>query len=308
LANRNLDEFNETERKIIEFTDPETNSGGKIKYLAENLSIPAFSYLNGLTKLLVHNYYGHMSYLMGEHSNFGWWYYFIVAFLVKTPTTILIFITLLIIFGLKKLYCLIKNTKNEQLNYHPLLFLVFPPLFYFIFSLTSNINLGLRHVLPVYSFIFVTVGYLFVLVKDKFSKIILYLLIVFYMLSSLLIFPHYLAYFNEISGGPSNGTKYLVDSNIDWGQDVKKLKKYLDDNNIEYICSSYFGQAEFKYYGIDFRYLPNNNDPSLIKKINCVVAISATSLYSKDGKFSWLSEYEPDHKIGYSIFIYDMTK
>jgi len=129
--------------------------------------------------------------------------------------------------------------------------------------------------------------------------------LVFYIISSILIYPHYLAYFNEISGGPDNGSRYLVDSNIDWGQDVKNLKKYMDKNDIDHVCISYFGQAELKYYDIDYRYLPDNKNFTSTDNLNCVVAISATSLYSQKAEYSWLYNYQADDKIGYSIFIYD---
>ena len=191
------------------------------------------------------------------------------------------------------------------------IFLVIPPLFYFLLSLLSNLNLGLRHILIIYPFIFVITGLILkngITSKKTVIKVSSIIILTFYIISSLLIYPHYLAYFNEIAGGPDNGPKILTDSNIDWGQDVKKLKKYLVKNSIEFVCMSYFGQANLEYYNIDYRYLPDNNNYTGTDFIDCVVAISITSLWSKEGDFSWLREFKPDEKIGYSIYIYDLRK
>ena len=91
--------------------------------------------------------------------------------------------------------------------------------------------------LPTFPFIFVFVSKI-VNLKFKnlnlryYFKIFIILLIIWYVLSSILIYPHYLAYFNEFVGGPNNGYKYMVDSNLDWGQDLKGLKQYMAKNDI----------------------------------------------------------------------------
>ena len=316
ILNDLVSEQNELVKKIISFTDTNKKSGKIIKSIATNVPFPAFPYLNGAVKLFSHNYHGHTSYLYGNYTEFGTWYYFPFAFLVKTPISTLVLLFFMISFGL---FLLVKNVKTaSRAKESPLkifekipvffLCLIIPPLIYLFFSLGSHLNLGLRHILPIYPFIFVLLGYL-ITIKFKKNQIVYYLLLagllIFYITSSLLIYPHYLAYFNEIAGGPNNGPKYLTDSNIDWGQDVKKLKKYIDENNIEYVCLSYFGQAKLEYYGIDYHYLPNNQNFQGINQLDCVVAISVTSLLSKEREYDWLLQYEPDEKIGYSIYVYD---
>jgi len=316
IENNLISEQSELVKKVIGFTDTNKKSGQIIKSIATNVPFPAFPYLNGAVKLFTHNYHGHTSYLNGNYAEFGFWNYFLFAFLLKTPISTIILLFIMIFFGM---FVLIKNLKtisyekkssSKIFEKIPTFFLclIIPPLIYLIFSLGSHLNLGLRHILPIYPFIFVLLGYL-ITIKLKKNQIIYYLLLIglliFYITSSLLIYPHYLAYFNEIAGGPDNGPKYLTDSNIDWGQDVKKLKKYIDENNIEYICLSYFGQAKLEYYGIDYRYLPDNQNFQGIDQLNCVVAISVTSLLSKEREYDWLLQYEPDEKIGYSIYVYD---
>jgi hypothetical protein len=148
-----------------------------------------------------------------------------------------------------------------------------------------------------------------------------------YVLSSILVFPHYLAYFNELVGGPDNGHRYLVDSNLDWGQDLKGLKRYMDEQGIDRIWLSYFGQARPDYYGIRYNYLPSydifdakNVDRSVIHVsslplLRGTVAISATLLQSQGEILStgfgphpiYFEQYRrltPVAKIGYSIFVF----
>ena len=68
--------------------------------------------------------------------------------------------------------------------------------------------------------------------------------------SVLRVHPHYLGYFNELAGGPSGGWRYLVDSNLDWGQDLKALKRWMDDHGVARVKLSYFGAADPDYYGL----------------------------------------------------------
>ena len=131
--------------------------------------------------------------------------------------------------------------------------------------------------------------------------------------ASSLIHPHYLAYFNELVGGPGRGYRYMVDSNLDWGQDLKGLKKYMDRNGISKIRLSYFGSDSPSRYGIAYDWLPSfvlpipdNQAPDLSTK--GWIAISATNLqgvYLKNRDlFATFRSREPVAVIGYSIFVY----
>jgi hypothetical protein len=311
IASNTVDQQSELVKKVINYTDTSKNSGRTIRSILEKVPIPAFSYFDGLVRVYLHNYYGHRSYLLGNYSELGWWYYFPVAFLVKTPVTTQIFMIVLLIAGVLALVKLkiyrypLKALVKIPIHWY---LLIIPSAIFFGFSVSGHINLGLRHVLIVYPFIYVSIGYLASIIKKTPVKILFTAFLVYYFFTSILIYPNYLAYFNEISGGPGNGPKYLVDSNIDWGQDAKKLKKYMTVNNINHVCLSYFGQADLEYYKIDFRYLPTVFDRSGIKNIDCVVAISVTSLLSKEREYGWLLDYQPIDKIGYSIYVYDLRK
>ncbi len=272
------------------------------------------AYLHGLS--LVSHKIQRLSYLNGEISTGGWWYYFIVTFLLKTPLP-LILLLLLTPFGLKSIW------QKASLQ---MLCLLLPPVSYFALAVLSRFNIGHRHILLIYPFLFVMAGFLVpwmaqqrAAVKALFSALALW-----YVASSVTIFPHYLAYFNELAGGPDNGYKYLVDSNLDWGQDLKGLKRYMMDHGIDRIWLSYFGLASPDYYGITYDYLPSlvifdpkNKHRELLQldrlpSLKGTVAISATNLVgvylpvlgiNKD-YFEYYRNQTPVAKIGYSIFIY----
>jgi len=157
---------------------------------------------------------------------------------------------------------------------------------YWALSIKSNLNIGVRHILPTFPFVYVLISgqikRIFNYAKNKKSLLVTcYLLLVtcliWYALSSLSIFPYYLTYFNELVGGAKNGYKYVTDSNLDWGQDLKRLAKWVDHKGIEKIKVDYFGGSDTRYYLGD-KYEPwhGNWDPEKAK--NSWLAVSATFL------------------------------
>ena len=127
-------------------------------------------------------------------------------------------------------------------------------------------------------------------------------------------YPHYLAYFNELAGGPANGYKYAADSNLDWGQDLKRLSRYVEENKIGKIKLDYFGGSKPEYYlGSKYEKLDAGN-PS---QRHGWLAVSATLLQGGRARatkgfdqntsyYRWLDNYEPATRIGYSIFVYKL--
>jgi len=297
---------------ILANTDRNKKSGQIIYWIAENIPVPSLSYLKGIVQLASHNYFGHQAYLNGHYSNFGWWYYFPLAYLVKSTIAEIILLVILIIFFIKDVFSNIKL--NGFYNYFKLrpfyyYLLIIPPLIYFLWSLTSHLNLGVRHILPIYPFIIILSGYLIMINIKRFNKlfkILLIILLLFHITSSILIYPHFLAYFNEAVGGSENGPKYLIDSNIDWGQDLKNLEVYLKKNKIQSLCLSYFGTASTSYY-----LKMNTGKISEIPEFessrpDCLVAVSVSNLFNKEGNYRWLTKYEQIANIGYSIYIFSI--
>jgi hypothetical protein len=129
--------------------------------------------------------------------------------------------------------------------------------------------------------------------------------------------PHYLSYFNILGGGPQNGHQLLVDSNIDWGQDLIRLREWMEENEIDKIKLSWFGSADPLYYDIDYEPLPGLThhfdlwwdipfDP--VAPEPGVYAISVSNLWElpleEKNVFPWFRDRQPDDRVGYSIHIY----
>jgi hypothetical protein len=146
-------------------------------------------------------------------------------------------------------------------------------------------------------------------IKLCLGSLVIILLAIWYIVSSVLIFPNYLAYFNEFVG-PENGYKYVADSNIDWGQDIKRTYLWLSENNINEIKYSVEGSMPVPYY--------TNKYKIISTELNCtpttgVIALSVAmyqDVHNLDGNhscFNWIKKYEPTTRIGYSIFVYNIT-
>jgi hypothetical protein len=146
-----------------------------------------------------------------------------------------------------------------------------------------------------------------------------FLLSAWLMLANLLIYPDYLAYFNLLAGGADNGWHSLVDSNLDWGQDIDDLAPWMAKNGVDKVWLSYFGEARPDYYGINYNgldsYPPRLMNPQArpfykAKPAPGVYAISATNLqgvhFADHDQFAWFREREPLAKLGYSIFLYEV--
>jgi len=144
----------------------------------------------------------------------------------------------------------------------------------------------------------------------------LLLLLVWYCFESILIFPHDLAYFNELAGGPKGGVNWLVDSNLDWGQDLKRLKSYVDRHRIESLKLFYFGMADPAYYGIkskpltlaDFRNLEASGSGQEYHNEKWALSVTDYAVLLRTAP--WLKKIQglEDARIGYSIFVFDPSR
>lgn len=251
---------------------------------------------------------GRPAFFLGDHSYGGWWNYFLVAFLIKTPIG-----ALALILASLALY-----RWGSPLRTRELIFLLAPVAIFFAAATQSRLDVGLRHILPVYPFLLVLASRL-ATVPHRPVGLLLGAALLSAAVSSLRVAPHQLAYFNELVGGPERGYLYLSDSNLDWGQDLKGVKSYMDREKLPVIYLSYFGTAPPGYYGIRYQYVPgtwplewppppDRVAPELPRK---VLAISAYNLQDvsrpHDPLFRWLRRREPVAQIGYSILVYDLT-
>jgi len=285
-----------------------------ISVLARKLHIQGHSYIIGLNDVFAHNEGGHASYLMGIRSDKGLWYYFPVAFAVKSTVATLAAALLLFCTGLWTAFRGISRRLTESLRAIPLiaLGLALPPLFYFASSMSSSINLGLRHILPIYPFLYA--GVAAVLVRLPARRIATYAMIALAAAQigeCARITPDYLAFFNTLAGGPDRGPEYLVDSNIDWGQDVKKLVHWLDAHGTRRARIYYFGNAQMPYYGIQEIGWPAPLDQQGWDEIDDLCVVSVTTLkgvYAPLSALAPLRMREPMAKVGWSMYVYDLRK
>jgi hypothetical protein len=245
------------------------------------------------------------AYLAGKTSATGWWYYFPVAFLVKTPVGLL----LLLAWGI-----VLAGGARRRERWGDGAFLVLPVAIFLGAAMRSNVNIGLRHVLPIYPFVVVLAAWgvadLFRRRRGAWAAALVGLAI----LESAAVFPDYLAFFNAPAGGPSRGDRWLVDSNLDWGQDLKGLKRWMDRQGVKHVNLCYFGTADPAYYGIDCTYLPGSPffARNLVQgpRLPGYVAVSVTRLrgvgLTEVGRaiYAPLLAMKPVAEIGHSIRVY----
>jgi hypothetical protein len=270
---------------------------------AWGFTIPAASYVDGLHAIGRRLRKESPAFLLGDYSTEGWWYYFPVAFTVKTPLPLLVLLFSSLVYAWRA------RAWRKDLSLLALCAI------YFFLSMAANLNIGYRHLLPLLPFIFILASRIGSIPwKRPISVAWLPAIAAGWLaVSTLSVYPHYLAYFNELAGGPAGGYKILVDSNLDWGQDLPGLREYMAREDIESVKLSYFGNAYPEAYGVEYEPLPSypRRYEASVEPANPppgVYAISATNLqgvfFPDRSIYSWFRNRRPDAVIGHSIFIY----
>ena len=227
---------------------------GSVLEFAKDGNLLPESYLYGLAHTVYHSKHRIM-FMNGEHSTKGWLSFFPFCFLVKSPLSLFLFM------GLTFFAFLVwRPTAGKGGIFYLLAFLFI----YWIFAMSSGLNIGHRHILVTYPVVFILAGSTAVFFKQR-KKILMgsvFLALFGFAGESVAIWPHYLAFFNKASGGPEKGYRLLVDSSLDWGQDLPGFRKWLDsrDGQSGEVYLAYFGIAEPKGYGIRARMLPGSYD------------------------------------------------
>lgn len=285
---------------------------------------PFVQYLTGLFLVIQRGTGGHTTFFLGEVSAAGWKNYFPIVYIIKEPLAfhiLTILASLYVAWLIKKSFWVDarRRSLNWVKNHFPELAMLCFIAIYWVASLASPLNIGVRHLLPVFPFTFILVSSVVTSWKKSPPFGIKYLtvgiLIIWQLVSVISIYPHFLSYFNEIAGGPARGHLYTVDSNLDWGQDLKRLEKWVDEVGIKRIYVDYFGGGDAKYY-LKEKFAPwwGTRDPAEFPKGN-YLAVSVTFLQGGRGEpvpgfnqplgyYLWLHQYEPIEKIGNSIFVY----
>lgn len=299
---------------MVERVDPSTPTGRVFQDVAAHLRLPAHPYLMGFYWIAKTNESGTPAYLLGAVANRGWWHYFPVAFLVKSPLAFLavVAISLGAVGG-----WLLGARQYMEWRRLPLAWatLAVPAVVYLGAALGASLNSGSRHLLPLLPFLCAFAGAavgapLASAALLRWRTAAVALLAAGFAAESASAYPGYLAYFNGIAGGTRRGSEYLVDSDLDWGQDLLRLRDYLDQSRPERVCLAYFGAADPAYYGIRSRWLPPQL-PAGQPPPDCLAVVSETylaGLYVAPGDFGWLKQHTPAGNVGASFRLYDFRR
>jgi hypothetical protein len=269
-----------------------------LAYRAVETPLPLSQIVVGIRKAETFNQRGD-SYLLGRYKRGGWWHFFPVALGVKTPIGFLI----LAFYGG---YAMIRgfrpNLWQRQLT------LIFAAAILLV-CISSNINLGIRHILAIYPLLAMIAAYgitqLFVLARRTSRAIVALpiLLTASVVADSWLARPDYFAYFNEFSG--AHPERILVDSDLDWGQDLLRLSRRLRELDVHHVSIAYSGPMPLEQAGLPPFSVLSTQAPSA----HGYVAISLqflTKVYLRNGSFAWLQGRAPQEIVGKSIYLYNL--
>lgn len=286
---------------------------------------------------------GAFGYFMGEGSFTSWISYYPFGYFAKNPIGLHLLVLLALYFAFERLRqningeltCRERFKKIIGENFWVIISLTWIAYYLFILIFVNKGNTGSRYLMPILPFIFILVGKS---VGEKLSTaiaassiksktvLIVSCVLLFQIVSVLRLHPSYLTYFNELVGGPEKGPEYLVDTDVDWGQDKRRLAIWAKEKNITqlqiangivYAGADGLNQQEFSFSSSDFQYyLGEMYKPYLAgTPVKGWLAVPArimkwgqTQPADKQGWYSqsygWLQSYEPVEKLGYSIWIY----
>jgi len=292
-------------------------------------------WLTGLSRTLHHSAIGHRAYLLGMVSETGWWYYFPVAWVVKTPPGII----LLVVASLAAL------ALGPRLRRRDEIVLYVPVIVVLAIAALWKVNIGLRHLMPIYPFLYLGAARLlspprrdhggattgataapapppgrFGRIAGRLATAGVGLALASAAWSALTIAPYHLAYFNVFAGGPENGHRFLLDSNLDWGQAGKALRRYMESENLPMIYCAYTGNSDPWYDGVRYQYAPGSgnlrnakerparmpdNAPRELFAVNAMVLHSLH--FSDPHLYDWLLARRPVAMPGYAYHVFDIT-
>jgi tetratricopeptide (TPR) repeat protein len=247
------------------------------------------------------------SYLMGVAYPHSVWFYFPITMLIKSSLTFLI---LLVISAGAVVIGAVRLSRG-------ILYMGISAVVFMVFAVTGGMNIGVRHILPIYVFLSVPIaGAASSLIQRNRSWIYAVVALLIFQAGSVLhAYPAYISYTNEVFGGPANSYKYVSDSSSEWGQQLNAVKRYLDARGVKNCWFAYFDQAivDFRSYGIACTPLltAEYQTPDTPPAIDGTVLISAAVLSGFETGTGPLNPYgqfqklKPAAIIDYGVFVYD---
>jgi hypothetical protein len=205
-----------------------------------------------------------------------------------------------------------------------MVFLLVPVGVYLAISMSSSMDIGARHLLPVWAFLYVLIGGTAMVLLDRDVRwgYVLGVLLCWQVVTSVRVMPAYMAYGNEAWGGPAKVDRYLGDANTDWGQQLKAVKKYLDERHITNCWFAYFpdGSIDPSDYGINCKWLPTTDllywldlpvtTPPVISGTVLISAGDLEGIEFGDGPLNPYDSFrkvKPTDVIQHSVYVYDGT-
>ncbi len=226
-------------------------TAGLLLFLARFRVLPE-AFLWGLADTK-HKEWDYLAYMLGHVYRHGRAGYFPLAFLIKST------LPFLALLALAPIAFRSSGRREKQ----ALLFLLLPVVFYFLVITSSRFDIGARHMMPIYPFLYVLAGVVCWRLSQRGPMWmgVAALLALCQVGTSLRVAPAYMAYGNEAMGGPLAVRRYLSDSNVDWGQQLKTVRAYLDDNHVQDCWFAYFadGAVQPQDYGIQCKRLPTRS-------------------------------------------------
>ena len=303
---------------------------------------PLAQYLLGLFMVVQRAVGGNTTFFMGQVAREAWLSYFPLVYLFKERLAVHVMtIIALAVGGASALYAIrnkaagsffhrIADWKVRHFDELAMLFFIFV---YWFSSMTSNLNIGMRHLSPSFPFVLALVAIgvrrflsmrrerlSFATVSRTMQRTVLVLLLVAWaVIAGLTAFPHYLPYYNELAAIRGGGENIAVDSNFDWGQDLKRLAEFVEEREIEAITINYFGWAPPEYYmpnvaisgwWADWEGRPEGwfAVSASFRQQACATPVKGFGDQAGDDYdgYCWLNDFEPEAVIGKSIYVYHL--
>lgn len=258
--------------------------------------------------------FGQMSYLLGEWKNGGWWYYYVYGLLVKVPCGTWGLFVLVIVLRLAGHFP--QSSPRDEL-----VLLLPAALLLCLVSSQTAFNIHLRYSFPLLGVATIVLGSVCVCSERSFALHFLSVVLIAYSVAStLLVYPHHFAYFNDFVGGPTNGPRVLLGSNVDWGQDLLLFESwYQSHTEARPIRVAYCGLFPLSKTRIVSAGAPLIGDQKVSPSGELYLtrpdrlqpgwyALSVNELYHRSRRYRYFLSFKPKARVGYSILVYHITE